>query len=321
MAINLTNVWPYSEIKEVEVDGQKMVRIPKIYVRNTQLPDSATYAGKWQYSIAKEQLDDDWHVHPAFMNAGVECSALDLSCYEASKDAKDNTKAASVSTTSYWQQVNRQTAINACNARNVSGGTADQTGWHCWDIYCQHLLARLMLIENATTAFAIQEDGTDYVYRGIHQPAGNPQNPSWLPGLGNIADKICLYDANGNMQLTSTGCAAPADGWPIEFYHTVTGSHDLGDVFVASKTSTTETDGSCSDWQRLARNGVTETGYITGYRGPYTQDPADAHGMFAISQQTFGGYSGYGSPSAVWGGHNGDSHGGPLRFRLAHFVA
>ena len=80
-------------------------------------------------------------------------------------------------------------------------------------------------------------------------------------------------------------------------------------------------DGICSDWQRLARNLVNETGYITAYRGYGSMDPANSHGMFAISQETYGSRSGYGSPSAVWGINNYGNSYGPLRFRLAHFVA
>ena len=161
MGLNFNNVWPYSEIKQVTVDGQQMVRIPRIYVCNSKLSAPAKYAGKFQYSIAREQIDSNWHVHPAFMNYGVAASALDLSCYEASKDASG--KPASVATTTYWQGVNRQTAIDACATRNVAGGGTDKTGWHCWDIYCQHLLARLMLLEYGTTGFAFSEDGTDFV--------------------------------------------------------------------------------------------------------------------------------------------------------------
>jgi len=316
MAIDFTTLWPYSEIKEVTVDGQKMVRIPRIYVKNVVL-DGGTYKGKSAYFMSKEKLDG-YHVHPAFMNGSSAASALDLSCYEASKDSSG--KPASVSTTTFWQNINRNDAIAACDKRNVSGGTDEQQGWHCWDIYCQHLLARLMLFEYGTTDFSFPESGSpDFVYRGIHQPAGNPTAPTWLPGLGNIGDKMYIYDNNGSRAMLNTGVACPGNGWPKGFLMTKGGSFDLGDIFLASAVSSSENDGSCSDWQRLARNGVTETGYFTGYRGSGTQDPADAHGMFAISQETYGSSSGYGSPSAVWGRYNDSS--GPLRFRLAHFVA
>lgn len=317
MGLNFNNVWPFNAIKQVTVDGQQMVRIPRIYVCNGKLPATAKYAGKFQYAIAREQIDNNWHVHPAFMDHGMAASALDLSCYEASQDSSG--KPASVATTNYWQNVNRKTAIDACKKRNVDGGTDEQHGWHCWDIYCQHLLARLMLIEYGGTNFAFQEDGTDYVYRGIHQPAGNPQAPTWLPGLGNIGDKMYIYSNNGSYTMLNTGVACPGNGWPKDFLTAKGDSFDLGDIFLASAVSSSKDEGSCSDWQRLVRNGVTETGYFTGYCGPGTQEPADAHGMFAISQETSHSNSGSGSPSAVWGYYYGSD--GPLRFRLAHFVA
>lgn len=319
MAIDFTTLWPYSEIKEVTVDGQKMVRIPRIYVKNVVL-EGGTYKGKPAYFMSKEKLDG-YHVHPAFMNVGSAASALDLSCYEASKDSSG--KPASVSTTTFWQDINRDGAIAACDKRNVSGGTADQQGWHCWDIYCQHLLARLMLFEYGTTCFSFPESGSpDFVYRGIHQPAGNPTTPTWLPGLGNIGDKMYIYGNDGRHSMINTGVACPGNGWPKGFLMTKSSIFDLGDIFLASAVSSSENDGTCSDWQRLARNGVGETGYFTGYRGENTQDPANAHGMFAISQATYGSHSGYGSPSAYYGGGNGSAIGnGPLRFRLAHFVA
>lgn len=314
MAIDFTTLWPYSEIKEVTVDGQKMVRIPRIYVKNVVL-DGGTYKGKSAYFMSKEKLGG-YHVHPAFMNGGSAARALDLSCYEASKDSSG--KPASVSTKTFWQNINRNDAIAACDKRNVSGGTDEQQGWHCWDIYCQHLLARLMLFEYGTTVFSFPGS----VYRGIHQPAGDPTAPTWLPGLGNIGDKMYIYDNNGSRTMLNTGVACPGNGWPKGFFMTKGGNFDLGDIFLASAVSSSENDGTCSDWQRLTRNGVTETGYFTGYRGNGTLDPDNAHGMFAISQETSGSYSQSGSPSAVCARYY-DSYSsyGPLRFRLAHFVA
>lgn len=85
MAINFSNVWPYKEIKTVTVDGQEMVYIPKIYVCNTMLPNTAKYAKKWQYSIAPEKIDENWHVHPAFMNNGKEANGIYIGAYCASK--------------------------------------------------------------------------------------------------------------------------------------------------------------------------------------------------------------------------------------------
>ena len=329
MAIDFSTIWPYSEIKPVTVDGQAMVRIPRIYVKNCLL-ESGTYKGRLAYFISKEPLDG-YHVHPAFiMKGGVPASAVDIGVYEASKDAMRNYKAASVKTTSFWQNINRADAITACSKRNIEGGNDEQKGWHCFNIYDYALLARLKLIELGKASDEIADDGgknsgttTVYeTYHGIENPFGNPTAPCWLPGLGNIGGTIRLYKNDGSEVMVDTGLKAAGNGWVTNFSIQTGDGFDLGDVFVASAVTQTQIDGICSDWQRLARNGVSETGYFTGYRGTYTQDPANAHGMFAISQETCSSDSGYGSPSAVWGNNNnGYSLNGPLRFRLAHFVA
>lgn len=329
MAIDFSTIWPYSEIKPVTVDGQAMVRIPRIYVKNCLL-ESGTHKGRLAYFISKEPLEG-YHVHPAFvMSGGVPASAVDIGVYEASKDATRNYKAASVKTTSFWQNINRANAITACSKRNVEGGNDEQKGWHCFGIYDYALLARLKLIELGKTSDEIADDGgknsgttTVYeTYHGIENPFGNPTAPCWLPGLGNIGDTIRLYKNDGSEVMVDTGLKAAGNGWVTNFSIQTGDGFDLGDVFVASAVTQTQMDGICSDWQRLARNGVNETGYITAYRGSGSMDPANSHGMFAISQETYGSNSGFGSPSAVWGNHNGNYyHDGPLRFRLAHFVA
>ncbi|MDD6698210.1 MAG: hypothetical protein PUE51_07690 [Veillonellaceae bacterium] len=324
MAIDFSTIWPYSEIKPVTVDGQAMVRIPRIYVKNGLL-ESGTHKGRLAYFISKEPLDG-YHVHPAFiMKGGIPASAVDIGVYEASKDATSN-KAASVKTTSFWQNINRANAITACSKRNVEGGNDEQKNWRCFNIYDYALLARLKLIEmGKTDGEAVSGTGgsgttTVYeTYHGIENPFGNPTSPCWLPGIGNIGDTIRLYKNDGSEEMIDTGLKAAGNGWVTNFAIDKGGGFDLGDVFVASAITTTKKDGICSDWQRLNRNGVTETGYITGYLGAWTNDPAGAHGMFAISQETYSGHSGYGSPSAIWGGYYYGC--GPLRFRLAHFVA
>lgn len=65
MALDFTNAWPFNKMVEQTADGQAMVYIPKMYVKNEKLPDTATYAGKYAYLIAPDKIDDTWHVHPA----------------------------------------------------------------------------------------------------------------------------------------------------------------------------------------------------------------------------------------------------------------
>lgn len=349
--INFTNVWPYNAIKPVTVDGQAMIRIPKIYVKNGLLPKSSQYPGRLSYFIAKEKLDDDWHVHPAFvMSGGKEASALDISVYEASHDAVKTEKAASVKTTSYWQEISRDNAISACTKRNIAGGNNEQKGWHCFGIYDYALLARLKLIETGKTSDEATTDIFDLhgsttgpicdtktyeIYHGIENPFGNPTAPCLLPGVNNVGNVIGIYKNDGSGKMISTGLKVVSNGWVTDFSTLKGDAFDLGDVFIASATTQNKMDGVASDWQQLLSDCDGETIYFTGYVGPCGHNyrgsevylPAGSHGAFSLSMNFVCGQS----PST--GGKNStiafattspnayhNRAAGPLRFRLAHFV-
>ena len=165
--INFANVWPFNEIHDVTSDGQAMVYIPKIYVRNTQLPATAQYAGKWQYSISNHKIDDNWHIHPAFMNNGVEMRGIEIGKYFSSKDVDG--RPLSMARKAPWTNIPFDDAVKACNSRNIAGGAADRQGWHLYNIFEHHLIARLMLIEYASGAFqeSNKAAGREYSYLGI----------------------------------------------------------------------------------------------------------------------------------------------------------
>lgn len=323
MSFNPNDFFPYNEIRQVKVDGQDMVRIPRVYVKNVVLEDGP-FRGKPAYYMSKTPAKG-YHIHPAFMNGGSAATALDLSCYEASRDERNGNKPASVPTRSYWEGVNRGQAIEFATRRNVSGGTVEQTGWHCWDIYCQSLLARLMLFEYGTTGYAFPDNGSpEYVYRGIHQPAGNPMRPTWLPGVGNVSGKMYIYDANGSGALINTGLTCPGKGWPTHFSMLKGESFDLGDVFIADAVTNNEHEGTCSDYQYLTNENVVEETYFTGYRGNWTAMPPNGHGMFCLMQHPVrGGFNNAPITCVYAASRDKDNVGpidGPLRFRLARYV-
>lgn len=336
MSTDINKFFPYNKMKLVTVDGQQMLRIPKIYVKN-EVISKGRFAGKTAFFMAEHPYKG-YHVHPAFMNMGSQMSFLDLSCYEASK-GKDG-KPQSVPKNSgitisrgdrrseMWQEITQPEAIRVSKLRNTSSTDPDKSGWHCWDIYCHHLLARIMLFEFGTTSFIEQSAGTpEYVYRGIHQPAGNPNAPLWLPGIMKIGGNIHVADNMGEGAMINTGVKAPANGWPTSFSMAKGAAFDLGDLFIAEKTSTKMLDGTCSDYQKFtaARTRVAQVPFITAYRGPTFSDetlPAQAEGMFAFTCPD--GYVGtvdINANFAVWHGFpTWDDDGGPLRFRLAHWV-
>lgn len=324
MGIDINKFFPYNKMKLVTVDGQQMLRIPRIYVKN-EVISSGPYTGKVAYFM-NESPYKGYHLHPAFMNGGSAMSALDLSCYEAGRDRYG--LPTSLPGTGCWERMTRAQACEYAKYRNKDNNNPEKSGWHCWDIYCHHLLARIMLFEFGTTSITQQGSGSpEFVYRGIHQPAGNPDIPMWIPGIGNIGGYIYIADNLGQGAFINTGLKCPNNGWPTAFSMIKGNQFDLGDVFIATTTSPNETDGTCSDYQRLALNGVNEAGYMTGHQGQWRKDPINGHGMFAIGQQTCGGgpndnWRGYGSPNATWANDNNDDHikDVGVRFRLAHWV-
>lgn len=325
MSIDINSYFPYNKMKLVTVDGQQMLRIPRIYVKNETIPEGHMFAGKTSYFMAEKPFKG-YHVHPAFMNGGTAMSYLDLSCYEAGRDRYG--LPTSLPNSGYWERMTRAQACEYAKLRNKDVNSSDKSGWHAWDIYCHHLLARIMLFEYGTTSISQQGSGSpEFVYRGIHQPAGNPDVPMWIPGIGNIGGYIYISDNLGQGAFINTGLKCPKNGWPTKFSMKKGNQFDLGDVFIAEATSEKELDGTCSDYQRLELNGVNEAGYMTGHQGRWRRDPLNGHGIFAIGQQTCGSSErenrrGYGSPNATWACDNNDDRiwDVPVRFRIAHWV-
>lgn len=228
--------WPFTEIKPVTVDGQHMIRLPRIYVNNTIIKEGP-YAGKHQYSISSVKFDKSWHCHPAFMLNGMEMRALDIAAYIASKDAAG--KAASVPTTSYWTNITRDTAHTLGESRNVKNGTWDQWGWHMYSIYDHHLLARLMLIEFATGNIQLMltgsNVGSNMNYHGITHEFGGTDG-CWsffldgadVLGSGNTTR---IFDSQGFQKYVETHIVLPQDNWMATCQHTCGANFDFGDIF------------------------------------------------------------------------------------------
>ena len=274
MAINFSNVWPYKEIKTVTVDGQEMVYIPKIYVCNTMLPNTSKYAGKVSYSIAKEKLDDTWHVHPAFMNAGKEMSGVQIGKYLASKDSSG--KAASIKGATPWTSITRDTAHSLGSNRNVSGGTAEQTGWHCYNIYEHHLIARLMLIEYGSsdlqTLLTGSDSGMDAKYHGIEMVWGGTSYGEWFDGIDTLGTNrsVRIFKNDGSQTYVDTGITPCGAGWLKDVLHNKGTNYDLGDVFLAASVDGTQANGSFGDYQYFNGGYVFYSDWTAyAYRGPF----------------------------------------------------
>ena len=296
MALDFTKAWPFNKMVEQTVDGQAMVYIPKMYVKNEKLPDTATYAGKYAYLIAPDKIDDTWHVHPAFMNAGKEMSGVQIGKYLASKDSSG--KAASIKGATPWTSITRDTAHSLGSNRNVSGGTAEQTGWHCYNIYEHHLIARLMLIEygssNLQTLLTGSDSGMNAKYHGIEMVWGGASYGEWFDGIDTLGTNsaVRIFKNDGSQTYVDTGITPCGAGWLKDVLHNKGTNYDLGDVFLAASVDGTQANGSFGDYQYF--NG--------GYVFYSYWAPSASRGPFDLS------YSGAGGAD------------GSLGFRLARYV-
>ena len=253
MALDFTNAWPFNKMVEQTADGQAMVYIPKMYVKNEKLPDTATYAGKYAYLIAPDKIDDTWHVHPAFMNNGKEMSGVQIGKYLASKDSSG--KAASIKGATPWTSITRDTAHSLGSNRNVSGGTGEKTGWHMYNIYEHHLIARLMLIEygssNLQTLLTGSDSGMDAKYHGIEMVWGGASYGEWFDGIDTLGsgNTIRIFKNDGSQTYVDTGLNPCGNGYVKDVLHNKGTNYDLGDVFLAASADGTYTNGSFGDYQ------------------------------------------------------------------------
>lgn len=244
--MDFSNMFPYNQITPVTVDGQSMVKIPKIYVRNTT-PTSGTYTGKpcWEMS---DYAETGFHAHPAFMNNEIEAQSLQLSVDIASKgsDNKPESKAGATP----WVSEPKFNNIKSLAARRNTG-TGEQSGWHPWNIYEHHLLARLMLIEYGTPNMQLKLGTQNVNYRGILNPWGNQTSPAGFIIDGLFTDSgrsIQIADNIGKGTMISTGKVLPADGWIKSTWLDKGTLYDLSDVFLPKTSDGTEGNGTFSDY-------------------------------------------------------------------------
>ena len=252
--IDVSNIFPYNKMEAVTVDGQAMVYIPKIWIRNTPLAAGATYADKIAYMIS-ERAQTGYHLAPDFYTNGVENeNGVQLSSYIASKDSSG--KAASIAGATPWTSI-AYTAIDAA-AKTRNTGTGEQAGWRAWNIYDHHLLARLMLFEAGSADIQTIIGGTDgsmgVTYHGIHDVWGGTSSQFIIYGLTTIGSggTIKILDNKGKNTMIDTKITPCGGGWPVELLYNTGDGYDLGDVFIAKTATNTEASGSIGDYQLLS---------------------------------------------------------------------
>ena len=284
--LNVKDIFPWNKMEKRTVDGQSVVFIPKIYVMNTALA-SGKYAGRPAYFISGTK-DDGYHCHPAFMQSGAEApTGIEIGVYGAGKDSSG--KATSTSWSNTWTSTSYNDIRTAAHTRNVAGGTDEQMGWHAYNIYEHHLIARLMLIEyesaDLPTLLGGNRKATDVTYHGIEKVWGGNGWCEWLDGLAvtettgsNAKCFINVFDMYGYVESINTPFAPPGKGWPVDFHREKGAKYDLGDLFIASETSEKESGGSCGDYQDLQ---VTGAGSFHTAHGTF-----DSSGPFSLSSDT-----------------------------------
>ena len=244
------DLFPFNQMTAVTVDGQQMIYLPKMYVKTATVDAGAQNAGKPGLWIS-ERPQDGYHLHPAFYNNGVEAQGLQLSVAIASKgsDGKPESKAGSTP----W--VNEPTFNNVKTlATKRNTGTGEQSGWHAWNIYEHHLLARLMMIEYGTSDMQAMLGTKNVNYHGILDPWGSATAGAGFLIDGLLSDgsnNIQIADDTGKGTLVSTGKAFPGTGWIKETWMDKGSLYDLSDVFLPKATDGTEGNGTYSDYAGL----------------------------------------------------------------------
>lgn len=237
--IDVSNMFPFNQMEQRTVDGQDMVYIPKIYVKNVSSLEDGPYKGRPAYYISDKKLDG-YHVHPAFMYNGQECSGIEIGAWLAGKESNIATSKQGVSP---WNNITRDQAITNALTRNTAGTT---TGWHMYNIWEHHLIARLMLIEGgrgdtqtvfggSSTAVSVNYHGIRDVWGGTTFNSGMPH--FWLDGFDTLgsSNHIRVKNPNGNGQWVDTGIAPARYLYPFgNVLRNKTASYDMGDLFIAN---------------------------------------------------------------------------------------
>ncbi len=237
-ALDVTNLFPWKDIRDVTVDGEEMVFIPKVYVKNTVI------GGFSAWYICGTQKEG-YHLHPAFYNKGTPTQNGILVAKYLSSGSNANLH--SVRNEKYVS-LSYSSAKSSAEAKNIQDGTSDQTGWHLYNIYEHHLLYRLALIEYGAPNFTVIYGGQSlsFDYHGIVDSSGY----IWPDGLrayvqytSNIPDKYvwCILNKTQSEEIMTEvdiGCFYNSSysetiGYPLSFINDVGIDYDFGDIFLA----------------------------------------------------------------------------------------
>ena len=135
----------YAGITEHVIDGQRMIRFPKCFVKRETLAAGA-FVGKDARCLSDVALPG-YDVHPAFLakDGSTVLDQLWIGKYQAS--AEGSTKAASVPGVTPLVSIDFPTMQTRCTARNTGG----VSGFHLWNVHewslVQLMMLRLILLQ------------------------------------------------------------------------------------------------------------------------------------------------------------------------------
>ena len=258
MAIDFNTTYPWCAMEKVTIDGQVMIKIPKVYVKYGTIPAGRANAGKKGRWVSEKKLSG-YHIHPAFVKNGYVMDCFYIGAYEA-YNAGSN-KAGSAASQTPWVNIGGfENAKTYCKNRGET--------WHLQNIYEIAAINILMMIEletpNAQTAIAAgnvsssaaQATGaTAAIWREIHEWWGNV----WEHVDGLTTDANGIYQIFSNKMdgsYVSTGVTNPASGWITEMSEAKGTNFDLTDVFLPSATNGTEGNGTYGDYHWTGKGTV-----------------------------------------------------------------
>lgn len=248
-------VW--GNIQDVVIDGQRMVKIPRFYVRRGIIQSGAKSGkeGWWISALPR----DGYHLHPAFRLNGEELDQVYVGKYQACLDG-----ARIGSRPGAMPAVNKTHAQfqTAAAARNVSG----VSGFMLWNIFHLSAIQWLYLLEHATmdsqtksglgrvsATSMVTVDALDVAqasYRGLVGLWGNVWQ--WIDGVKTVSGSICVMDCEGNQPWLNTGQIPQSlNGWiyPLTFMDVSDAGFDMGDVFLAKSGPAQNTGATAPDGQ------------------------------------------------------------------------
>jgi len=239
----------FGGIRDMIVDGQDMVKIPKFYTKRAPVCGGVNN-GKEAWWIS-DQLIDGFTIHPAFRSGGSDIDQIYVGKYQASSDGS---KMQSIPGVIPGVSKSLTTFQGEAAARN----TGDVTGFMLWSAYHWSAIQWLYLVENATmncqaktgagrvnrwsVANVDASDVAQATYRGIVGLWGNVWQ--WMDGFKTIKGVINLWDRDGNKEWVSTEQMPAALNeviYPVTFLSAKDARYDFGDLFVAA-TSTNSID-------------------------------------------------------------------------------